>query len=50
MRVKNLKVFFVSIDPERDNPQIIKDYLNAFKSKIYGITGDPQILLLNECK
>ena len=24
---KNLKVFFVSIDPERDNPQIIKSYL-----------------------
>ena len=39
---KKLKVFFVSIDPERDNPQIIKDYLNSFKNKIYGITGDPQ--------
>jgi len=43
---KNLKVFFVSIDPERDNPQIIKDYLNSFKSKIYGITGDPQKVFL----
>ncbi|MDA8846382.1 SCO family protein [Candidatus Pelagibacter sp.] len=43
---KNLKVFFVSIDPERDNPQIIKDYLHSFKSKIYGITGDPQKVFL----
>ena len=39
---KKLKVFFVSIDPERDSPQIIRDYLNSFKNKIYGITGDPK--------
>ncbi|MDC1280085.1 SCO family protein [Pelagibacteraceae bacterium] len=43
---KNLKVFFISIDPERDNPQKIKDYLNSFKNKIYGITGDPQKVFL----
>ena len=43
---KKLKVFFVSIDPERDSPQIIKDYLNSFKNKIYGITGDPQKVYL----
>ena len=27
-----LKVFFVSIDPERDTPKIIKDYLDLFKN------------------
>ena len=37
-----LKVFFVSIDPERDTPKIIKDYLDLFENKIYGITGDPK--------
>ena len=37
-----LKVFFVSIDPERDTPKIIKDYLGSFENKIYGITGDPK--------
>ena len=31
---KKLKVFFVSIDPERDNPKIIKNYLSSFKNKI----------------
>ena len=36
------KVFFVSIDPERDSPEVIKDYLNSFENKIYGITGDPK--------
>ena len=36
------KVFFVSIDPERDSPEIIKEYLNSFENKMFGITGDPK--------
>jgi len=40
------KVFFVSIDPERDSPEVIKDYLNSFENKIYGITGDPKKIFL----
>ena len=39
---ENFKVFFVSIDPERDTPEIINDYLNSFENKIYGITGNPK--------
>ena len=39
---EKFKVFFVSIDPERDTPEIIKNYLNSFENKIYGITGDPK--------
>ena len=41
-----LKVLFVSIDPARDSPEVIKDYLNSFKNKIYGITGDPEKIFL----
>ena len=40
------KVFFVSIDPERDSTEVIKDYLNSFENKIYGITGDPKKIFL----
>ena len=40
------KVFFVSIDPERDKPEIIKDYLNSFENKIYGITGEPKKIFI----
>ena len=40
------KVFFVSIDPQRDSPEVIKDYLNSFENKIYGITGDPKKVFL----
>ena len=43
---ENFKVFFVSIDPERDSTGIIKDYLNSFENKIYGITGDPKKIFL----
>jgi len=39
---KKFKVYFVSIDPERDNPEVIKNYLDSFKNKIHGMTGDPQ--------
>ncbi len=39
---EKFKIFFVSIDPERDTPKVIKDYLNSFENKIYGITGDPK--------
>ena len=30
----NFKVFFVSIDPERDSPKVIKNYLESFENKI----------------
>ena len=54
LAIKNLKqekknkfkVFFVSIDPERDSPEVIKNYLNSFENKIYGITGDPKKVFL----
>ena len=39
---ERFKVYFISIDPEKDSPEMIKDYLDSFKNKIYGITGDPQ--------
>ena len=43
---EKFRVFFVSIDPERDSPEIIKDYLNSFENKIYGITGDPKKIFI----
>ena len=36
---KSLKVFFISIDPERDTPDVMKDYLSSFEGKFIGITG-----------
>jgi protein SCO1/2 len=30
---------FVSIDPERDTPQVLKEYLSSFDPRIMGLTG-----------
>ena len=43
---EKLRVFFISIDPERDSPEIIKDYLDSFENKFYGITGDSKKIFL----
>jgi len=41
-----LKVFFISVDPERDTPKAIKDYLSSFDNKFVGITGEPEKIFL----
>lgn len=35
-----LNVVFVSVDPERDTPAIMKDYVEYFDQRITGLTGD----------
>jgi protein SCO1/2 len=34
------RAIFVSVDPERDTPAILKDYLSSFDDRIVGVTGD----------
>jgi len=36
---KTLRVFFISIDPERDTSDVMKSYLSSFENTIVGITG-----------
>tara|TARA_Y100000996_G_scaffold289233_1_gene228483 strand:- start:894 stop:1397 length:504 start_codon:yes stop_codon:yes gene_type:complete len=43
---KNIKFFFISVDPERDSPDIIKNYLSNFENKFIGITGEPEKIFL----
>lgn len=38
---KALKGYFVSVDPERDTPAVIGDYVHAVSDRIEGITGTP---------
>ena len=46
---KSLKLFFISVDPERDTPEVVKDYLNSFENNFVGITGEPdKIYLLSQ--
>lgn len=37
-----LKTFFVSVDPERDTPELLKLYLSSFDPRITGLTGSPE--------
>lgn len=41
---KDLQIVFVSIDPERDTPQMMKDYLSSdgFPKGVIGLTGTPE--------
>jgi protein SCO1/2 len=36
-----LSFVFVTVDPERDKPQVLSDYIAAFSPRIVGITGEP---------
>lgn len=36
-----LQAFFVTVDPERDSPAIVKDYVSNVTSRVTGVSGDP---------
>lgn len=38
---KDIKSYFVTVDPQRDNPDVMKDYVTAFSDRITGLTGEP---------
>ena len=35
------RALFITVDPERDTPAVIKDYLSSFDPHLIGLTGDP---------
>lgn len=39
-----IRVVLVSVDPERDTPEVLKSYLTAFEGDFTGITGTPEQL------
>ena len=36
-----MRAYFVTVDPERDTPQIMNDYVSNVSKRITGISGDP---------
>jgi protein SCO1/2 len=36
-----VNAYFISVDPERDNKEAIKDYLSSFDPHLKGLTADP---------
>ena len=37
---KDVRALFVTVDPERDTPDVLKNYLSSFDPRIIGATGD----------
>ena len=39
-----VNAYFVSVDPERDSKEAMKDYLSSFDPHLKGLTGDPEAI------
>jgi len=39
---EKLRFLFVTVDPERDTPTTMNDYVSAFSDRILGISGEPE--------
>ena len=37
---RDLRALFITVDPERDTPDVLKSYLGSFDERIVGLTGD----------
>jgi protein SCO1 len=38
---ERVSALFITVDPERDTPAQMKDYLSSFNPRLIGLTGDP---------
>ena len=41
---KAIPALFITVDPERDTPKIMQDYVSSFNSRIVGLSGSPQAI------
>ena len=39
---ENIRAYFVSVDPERDTPEVLGRYITNVTDKVTGITGEPE--------
>jgi protein SCO1/2 len=39
-----INVVFVTVDPERDTPEVLKEYLSSFDPRIIGLTGSREAI------
>jgi protein SCO1 len=37
----NIKAYFVSVDPERDTPELLKAYVSNVTDRVIGVSGEP---------
>jgi protein SCO1/2 len=39
-KAQDVRALFITVDPERDTPAVLKDYLSSFDPRVVGVTGD----------
>jgi protein SCO1/2 len=42
VKAKDVQPIFITVDPERDTPAVIKQYVSAFTPALIGLTGTPE--------
>ena len=45
---KPIPALFITVDPERDTPKIMQDYVSSFNPAIIGLSGSPQAVEATE--
>jgi len=48
VKADHLQTLFITVDPERDTPQFLSDYLSAFDPHILGLSGTSEAILAAE--
>jgi len=43
-RAKHVQPLFVTVDPQRDTPEVLAAYTKAFDARILGLTGAPELI------
>ena len=43
-RAKDFRILFVTVDPERDTPEVLANYLSAFDGRVIGLVPTPDQL------
>jgi protein SCO1/2 len=43
-QARRVQPLFISVDPERDTPEVLRRYTEFFDSRIIGLTGSPELV------
>ena len=48
MGSQSIPALFITVDPERDTPKVMQDYVSGFNSRIIGLSGSPEAVAAAE--